>query len=136
VPVKAIQRMRMQHSPLVIWPLLDAAMWRWGPMMLANCTARAHALDKSRMVPIAEYSRDCLKALRAQPGIACDERAQGTLQLFQTQKQLDGIAGDVAVLRLAELAAGRGVRSAGKRPSARSRRPAAPSRAWPRTPVC
>jgi D-amino-acid dehydrogenase len=99
VPLKAIKWMLMQHSPLVIWPMLDPAMWRWGAMMLANCTARAYALNKSRMVPIAEYSRDCLKALRAETGISYDERAQGTLQLFRTQKQLDGIAGDVAVLR-------------------------------------
>ena len=70
VPVKAIKWMLMQHSPLVIWPLLDPAMWRWGAMMLANCTAKAYALNKSRMVPIAEYSRDCLKALRAETGIA------------------------------------------------------------------
>ena len=99
VPVKALKWMLMRHSPLVIWPLLDPAMWRWGAAMLANCTARAYALNKSRMVPIAEYSRDCLKALRAETGIAYDDRAQGTLQLFRTQKQLDGIAGDVAVLR-------------------------------------
>ena len=99
VPLKAMKWMLMQHSPLVIWPLLDPAMWRWGAMMLANCTARAYALNKSRMVPIAEYSRDCLKALRAETGISYDDRAQGTLQLFRTQKQLDGIGGDVAVLR-------------------------------------
>ncbi|MFM7505204.1 MAG: D-amino acid dehydrogenase [Rubrivivax sp.] len=99
VPVKAIKWMLMQHSPLVIWPLLDPAMWRWGAAMLANCTARAYALNKSRMVPIAEYSRDVLKALRAETGIRYDERAQGTLQLFRTQKQLDGIGGDVEVLR-------------------------------------
>jgi D-amino-acid dehydrogenase len=99
VPIKAIKWMLMQHSPLVIWPMLDPAMWRWGAMMLANCTARAYALNKSRMVPLAEYSRDCLKALRAETGISYDDRAQGTLQLFRTQKQLDGIGGDVAVLR-------------------------------------
>ncbi len=99
VPVKALKWMLMRHSPLVIWPLLDPAMWRWGAAMLANCSARAYALNKSRMVPIAEYSRDCLKALRAETGIAYDDRARGTLQLFRTQKQLDGIAGDVAVLR-------------------------------------
>ena len=99
VPLKAIKWMLMQHSPLVIWPLLDPAMWRWGAMLLANCTERAYALNKSRMVPIAEYSRDCLKALRAETGIAYDDRAQGTLQLFRTQKQLDGIGGDVAVLQ-------------------------------------
>ena len=99
VPLKAVRWMLMQHSPLVIQPLLDPAMWRWGAMMLANCTAKAYALNKSRMVPVAEYSRDCLKALRAETGIAYDDRAQGTLQLFRTQKQLDGIGGDVAVLR-------------------------------------
>ncbi len=99
VPVKAIKWMLMAHSPLVIWPLLDAAMWRWGWMMLANCTERAYRLNKSRMVPIAEYSRDCLKQLRADTGIAYDERTQGTLQLFRTQKQLDAIGKDVEILR-------------------------------------
>ncbi len=99
VPIKAIKWMLMQHSPLVIWPMFDPAMWRWGVMMLANCTAKAYALNKSRMVPIAEYSRDCLKALRAETGIAYDDRAQGTLQLFRTQQQLDSIGGDVAVLK-------------------------------------
>ncbi len=99
VPVKAIKWMLMTHSPLVIRPLLDPAMWHWGLLMLANCTERAYALNKSRMVPIAEYSRDCLKALRAETGITYDERTQGTLQLFRTQKQLDGIGGDVEVLK-------------------------------------
>ncbi len=99
VPLKAIKWMLMAHSPLVIWPMLDPAMWRWGAAMLANCTERAYALNKSRMVPIAEYSRDCLKALRAETGISYDERTQGTLQLFRTQKQLDGIAKDVEILQ-------------------------------------
>lgn len=99
VPVKAIKWMLMQHSPLVIWPLLDPDMWRWGAAMLANCTEHAYALNKSRMVPIAEYSRDCLKALREEIGIQYDDRAQGTLQLFRTQAQLDGIGKDVEVLR-------------------------------------
>ena len=99
VPLKAIKWLLMQHSPLVIQPLLDPAMWRWGLSMLANCTERAYALNKSRMVPIAEYSRDCMKRLRAETGIAYDDRAQGTLQLFRTQKQLDGIGGDVAILK-------------------------------------
>jgi len=99
VPVKAIKWMLMTHSPLVIWPMLDAAMWRWGWSMLMNCTERAYRINKSRMVPIAEYSRDCLKQLRADTGIAYDERMQGTLQLFRTQKQLDGIAKDIEILK-------------------------------------
>ena len=99
VPVKAIKWMLMRHSPLVIWPLLDPALWRFGARMLANCTESAYRLNKSRMVPIAEYSRDCLKALRAETGIAYDEREQGTLQLFRTSKQLDGIGKDIEILK-------------------------------------
>jgi D-amino-acid dehydrogenase len=67
--------------------------------MLRNCTESAYQINKSRMVRVAEYSRDCLKQLRAETGIAYDERSQGTLQLFRTQKQLDGIGKDVAILK-------------------------------------
>src|SRR5262249_61027648 len=38
VPVKAIKWILMHHSPLVIKPMLDPAMWRWGFSMLRNCT--------------------------------------------------------------------------------------------------
>jgi len=99
VPIKAIKWLLMKHRPLVIWPLLDRALWRWGWSTLMNCTERAYRRNKGRMVPIAEYSRDCLKSLRAELGIAYDERTQGTLQLFRTQKQLDGIGRDVEILR-------------------------------------
>ena len=99
VPLKAIQWMLMQHSPLVIWPMLDLAMWRWGLSMLRNCTEARYAINKGRMVRLAEYSRDCLRQLRADTGIRYDERTQGTLQLFRTQKQLDGTAKDIEVLK-------------------------------------
>ena len=97
--LKAIRWLLMHHSPLVIKPMLDPAMWCWGLAMLRNCTASAYKINKSRMVRVAEYSRDCLKQLRAETGIAYDERSQGTLQLFRTQKQLDGIGKDVAILK-------------------------------------
>ena len=99
VPVKAIKWLLMRHGPLVIWPKLDPVMWWWMLKMLRNCTAERYAINKSRMIPIAEYSRDCLRALRAETGIKYDERSQGTLQLFRKQKQLDGTAEDIAVLK-------------------------------------
>ena len=99
VPVKAIKWMVMHHSPLVIKPMLDAAMWRWGMAMLRNCTEARYRINKARMVRIAEYSRDCLKALRVEAGIKYDERMQGTLQLFRSQKQLDNVGKDVEILQ-------------------------------------
>ena len=99
VPLKAIKWMLMHHRPLVIWPMCDLAMWRWGAMMLRNCTAARYRTNKGRMVRLAEYSRDCLVALRQETGIQYDERAQGTLQLFRTHQQLDGIGKDVDILK-------------------------------------
>ena len=58
VPAKAVKWLLMRHRPLVIWPLADWAMWRWGLAMLANCNARAYEANKSRMLRLAEYSRD------------------------------------------------------------------------------
>jgi D-amino-acid dehydrogenase len=66
--------------------------------MLRNCTDARYRVNKGRMVRLAEYSRDCLKTLRAETGIAYEERALGTLQLFRTQKQLDGVATDTRIL--------------------------------------
>ena len=60
-------------------------MWSWLSKMLRNCTAARYAVNKARMVPLAEYSRDRLRNLRATTGIAYDERSQGTLQLFRTR---------------------------------------------------
>jgi D-amino-acid dehydrogenase len=74
-------------------------MWRWLIQMLGNCTSARYARNKARMVPIAEYSRDSLRVLRAETGIAYDERSLGTLQLFRTQQQLDSIGGDLEILR-------------------------------------
>ncbi|EKS9913462.1 MULTISPECIES: D-amino acid dehydrogenase [Burkholderia] len=103
VPLKAVKWMFEKHAPLAI--RLDGTrfqlQWMW--QMLRNCTAERYAVNKSRMVRLAEYSRDCLQALRADTGIQYEGRTGGTLQLFRTQQQLDGAAKDIAVLREANV---------------------------------
>jgi D-amino-acid dehydrogenase len=98
VPEKAVKWVLMRHGPLRIVPQVDPAMWRWCLSMLANCNADAYARNKRRMVRLAEYSRDQMIALRRSTGVAYAGRQQGTLQLFRTQKQLDGSAADIKVL--------------------------------------
>jgi D-amino-acid dehydrogenase len=99
IPVKALKWMFMQHAPLIIQPRMDWTKLSWMARMLMNCTAEAYAVNKSRMVRLAEYSRDCLMELRAETGISYDERTQGTLQLFRTEKQVAAAAKDIAVLK-------------------------------------
>ncbi|MDU0810283.1 MAG: D-amino acid dehydrogenase [Burkholderia sp.] len=104
IPLKAIKWIFEKHSPLVI--RLDGSLfqlqWMW--QMVRNCTAVRYTLNKSRMVRLAEYSRDCLRALRADTGIEYEGRAGGTLQLFRTQKQLDSVEKDITVLKDANVA--------------------------------
>ena len=99
IPLKALKWLFMRHSPLYIRPAPSLSMLRFAIAMLRNCTAAAYEVNKSRMVPLAEYSRDMLRALRAETGITYDERSMGTLQLFRSDKLLAGAAKDIAVLR-------------------------------------
>jgi D-amino-acid dehydrogenase len=99
VPLKAIKWLLMKHGPLVIRPKPDPAMWIFLLRLLRNCTSARYAVNKGRMIPIAEYSRDCLRALRGEIGIDYDERSRGTLQLFRHASQLDQTGEDIAVLK-------------------------------------
>jgi D-amino-acid dehydrogenase len=99
IPQKALRWLMMKHAPLVLRPRADPAMLLWILRTLRNCTAARYALNKRRMGRLAEYSREKLIELRAETAIQYDQRMQGTLQLFRTARQLDGIAKDVAVLQ-------------------------------------
>lgn len=99
IPAKALKWLFMEHAPLVLRFKFDLSMLTWMAGILLNCTSGRYAINKSRMVRLAEYSRDCLIALRSDIGIQYDERTQGTLQLFRTQAQLDGAAKDIEVLK-------------------------------------
>ncbi|PKP94846.1 MAG: D-amino acid dehydrogenase small subunit [Alphaproteobacteria bacterium HGW-Alphaproteobacteria-16] len=99
IPMKALRWLFMEHAPLILRPKADVEMLRWIAAMLRNCTTARYALNKSRMVRLAEFSRDELVRLRGELAIDYDHRSRGTLQLFRTNKQLDASAGDIAVLQ-------------------------------------
>ncbi|WP_349961088.1 D-amino acid dehydrogenase [Rhizobium sp. ZPR3] len=98
IPMKAIKWLFMHHAPLILRPKVDGAMLSWLVKMLSNCTSERYAINKSRMLRLADYSRISLAEVREETGIAYDERMQGTLQLFRTQQQLDASAKDVKAL--------------------------------------
>ncbi|MDQ2066269.1 D-amino acid dehydrogenase [Xinfangfangia sp. CPCC 101601] len=99
IPMKAMKWLMMEHAPLILRPKLDAAMLTWLAKMLRNCTSARYAVNKSRMLRLADYSRTSLAALRDETGIAYDERMKGTLQLFRTAAQLEASAKDVQALK-------------------------------------
>ncbi|WP_342119981.1 D-amino acid dehydrogenase [Pseudoduganella sp. OTU4001] len=99
IPLKAMKWMLQRHAPLSITPDGTTFQLKWMWQMLRNCNAESYAINKERMVRLAEYSRDCFKVLRAATGIEYEGRQQGTTQLFRTQAQLDGAAKDIKVLK-------------------------------------
>ena len=101
VPLKAIKWLFQEHAPLAIRLTSDPAQYRWLWQMLRNCTAGRYAVNKERMVRLAEYSRDCMDELARETGLSWEGRKLGTTQLFRTQAQLDAAARDIAVLEQA-----------------------------------
>ena len=104
IPLKAAKWLFQRHAPLAIRPdgSLFQLAWMW--QMYRNCSADRYAVNKERMVRLAEYSRDCMRALRQETGIGYEGRQQVTLQLFRTQAQFDAAGKDIEVLRQAGVA--------------------------------
>lgn len=99
VPLKAVKWLLSKHAPLAIRPSADLHQNRWMWQMLRNCTVDRYALNKQRMMRLADHSRQCLIGLRSETGIDYEQRQHGTLQLFRTPKQLDAAAQDITVLQ-------------------------------------
>lgn len=98
LPLKALRWLLQKHAPLAIRLTADPRQYLWMAQLLRNCTAARYAVNKERMVRLAEYSRDALDALRAETGIQYEGRQLGTTQLFRTARQLEAAARDMAVL--------------------------------------
>ena len=99
IPLKALKWLFKRHAPLAIRPDGSLFQLRWMAEMLRNCSTARYAVNKERMMRVAEYSRDCLRELRSELGLQYEQRTGGTLQLFRSQAQLDAAQRDIVVLR-------------------------------------
>ena len=99
IPFKAVKWMFQHHAPLAI--NMDGSMWQlqWMAQMLKNCNPQSYAVNKERMMRVAEYSRDCLRDLRTKTGINYENRSRGTLQVFRNDAQLEAVQRDIQVLK-------------------------------------
>ncbi len=99
IPFKAVKWMFQHHAPLAI--NIDGSLWQlnWMAQMLKNCNPNSYAINKERMTRVAEYSRDCLRALRKDTGISYEHRSKGTLQVFRNEAQLEAVQRDIQVLK-------------------------------------
>lgn len=99
IPFKAMKWLLQKHAPLKVSPKPEMEKIEWIGKMLGQCTTSAYSTNKSRMMSLAEYSRDQFITLRKELGIQYDDRQGGTLQLFRTDKQVDASQKDIKVLK-------------------------------------
>ncbi|MAK92499.1 MAG: D-amino acid dehydrogenase small subunit [Oceanospirillaceae bacterium] len=100
VPFKAIKWMMQDISPLYFsLKDFDAKTIGWMMKMLGQCSQEAFDVNKERMLRVARYSAECFHELNNEITIDYDVRMKGTLEVFRSQKEMDGAQGDVDVLK-------------------------------------
>lgn len=104
VPLKAIKWLTQQHAPLILNPTMSIDFYRWSIALLHNCSEKNYLVNKSRMLRLANYSRQCLTDLRLSQALNYEGRQQGTLQVFRHHSQIDAIHKDMALLDASDIA--------------------------------
>jgi D-amino-acid dehydrogenase len=98
IPRKALGWLFQRHSPLVLRPTLDPAMWRWLGQMLCNCTDARYLVNKERQLRLARYSHACLTELRNETGLHYDQSTHGLLILYRTARDLEAATREALLL--------------------------------------
>ena len=89
-PLKVLQWLGKEDAPLLFRIRADMRQWLWGLQFLRECTPARTRHNIEQIVRLGTYSRNMLQALRRDAGITYDERTQGILHFYTTQKEFDG----------------------------------------------
>ena len=98
-PLKVLKWLGKEDAPLLFRIRSDMRQWLWGLQFLRECSAARTRHNIEQIVRLGTYSRDTLQQLRRQIGISYDERTQGILHFYTSQKEFDGAEGPAAQMR-------------------------------------
>ena len=98
-PLKVLKWLGQEDAPLLFRIRADMRQWLWGLQFLRECTPARPRHNIAQIVRLGTYSRDTLQQLRRDIGIAYDERTQGILHFYTSQKEFDGAEGPAAQMR-------------------------------------
>ena len=98
-PLKVLKWLGQEDAPLLFRIRADLRQWLWGLQFLRECTPARTRHNIGHIVRLGTYSRDTLQQLRRDIGIAYDERTQGILHFYTSQKEFDGAEGPAAQMR-------------------------------------
>ena len=89
-PLKVLKWLGQEDAPLLFRLRADQRQWLWGLQFLRECTPARTRHNIEQIVRLGTYSRDTLQQLRANTGIHYDQRTQGILHFYTSQKEFDG----------------------------------------------
>lgn len=88
-PIKLLQWLGKEDAPLLFRLRADMRQWLWGLQFLRECTPARTRHNIQQIVRLGTYSRDTLQQLRHDTGISYDQRTQGILHFYTSQKEFE-----------------------------------------------
>ncbi|NOJ99554.1 FAD-dependent oxidoreductase, partial [Corallococcus coralloides] len=88
-PLKLLQWLGKEDAPLLFRLRADARQWLWGLQFLRECTPARTRHNIEQIVRLGTYSRATLQQLRRDMGLQYDQRTQGILHFYTSQKEFD-----------------------------------------------
>ena len=98
-PFKVLKWLGHEDAPLLFRLRADVRQWLWGLQFLRECTPAKTRYNIGQIVRLGTYSRDTLQALRAEIGLEYDQRTQGILHFYTSEKEFAGAEAPAAQMR-------------------------------------
>jgi D-amino-acid dehydrogenase len=98
-PLKVLQWLGKEDAPLLFRIRADMRQWLWGLQFMRECTPARTRHNIAQIVRLGTYSRDMLQELRRATGLQYDQRTQGILHFYTSQKEFDGAQGPAQQMR-------------------------------------
>ncbi len=99
VPLQVLKWLGREDSPL-LWRLrADPAQWAWGLRFLVECAPARTRANIVAILRLALYSRERLRALRAQLGLEYDQLTRGILHFYTDADEYEHALPQAALMR-------------------------------------
>jgi D-amino-acid dehydrogenase len=98
-PAKVLKWLGRDDAPLLFRLRADPRQWCWGLEFLYQCLPSRTRHNTIQCLNLALYSRDCLKALRADTGIEYDASTRGILCFYTDPAEFEHAVASSALMR-------------------------------------
>lgn len=88
-PLKLLKWLGREDAPLLLRLRADLRQWAWALQFLRQCTPARARHNLGQLVRLGLYSRATLQQLRLETGIGYDQRTQGILHFYTSQKEFE-----------------------------------------------